>query len=263
MTVPFDHHVHSSRSDGAPSLEGRAQTARDRPHGVSDHFPWPGGMRDDDDVLRYVDDARRLGLRVGIEYDLGVAPRLRPSTREALDYLIGAIHQVFRGGERIGFDEAGAFLKGERTTFAERERFADADLARFVLEETLRLVREGIVEHGIDIVGHPLFTPLLVVADPESAYPAEWQERFIALCAESDVAIEVNETYGVPHREFLVRARAAGARFSVGSDTHRELRPLGRTRAMLEAAALPVDRFLGGRRIRTWAAPQASSDSSS
>jgi len=83
---PFDHHVHGVLSgDSTVPLEERARTAHgDRPHGISEHFPSPK-LQDDDDVLRYIDMAKRLGLGVGLEYDLGVAPPLRPSTRDALD----------------------------------------------------------------------------------------------------------------------------------------------------------------------------------
>ncbi|MEK7862075.1 MAG: hypothetical protein AAB295_02285, partial [Chloroflexota bacterium] len=108
----FDHHIHSDRSDGAVSLEKRAESVRIRPHGVSDHFPWRKGMRTDDDVLRYLDDASRLGLRVGLEYDLGVAPPLRPTTRASLHYVIGAMHQVeIAPGQWVRYDDAGSFLK--------------------------------------------------------------------------------------------------------------------------------------------------------
>ena len=64
------------------------------------------------------------------------------------------------------------------------------------------------------------------------------------------MSIEVNESYGVPHREFLERARRMGARFSVGSDTHGQLAPLDKTAAMIQAASLPHDRFLAGERVR-------------
>ncbi|CAN5188931.1 hypothetical protein BH18CHL2_BH18CHL2_09680 [soil metagenome] len=225
-----------------------------RPHGVSDHFPWREKMRGEDDVLRYLDDAASLGLRVGLEYDLGVAPTLSAATKASLHYLIGAIHSVHIDGRRIAYDTAGQFLKRrDPGPFAGREEFADAELRRRVLERTLELVREGIEDVGIDILGHPTFTPLQALGDPESSYPVDWQERLIALCVESDVALEINESYGVPHTAFLERARRAGARFSVGSDTHFELGPLDRTAVMIEAADLPHERFLEGRRIRVGA----------
>ncbi|MBI3522450.1 MAG: hypothetical protein HY071_05030 [Chloroflexi bacterium] len=250
----FDHHIHTRVSDGTVSLADRAKTVAVRPHGVSDHYPFRDHLRGDDDVLRYIDDAAKLGLRVGLEYDLGIAPPLLPSTKRALHYLIGSVHQVERDGKRIGYDVAGAFLKGRTgPVYSERDRFGDPDTARHILERHLDLVREGIEEIGIDIVGHPTFTPLAALGDPEAAYPVDWQERFIELCVRSDVAIEVNEAYGVPHRAFLIRARERGARFSVGSDTHFELKPLDRTARMIDEAGLSHDRFLDGRRVRSFA----------
>ncbi|HEV8229544.1 MAG TPA: PHP domain-containing protein [Candidatus Limnocylindria bacterium] len=246
----FDHHIHSERSDGTVSLAERAKTVAVRPHGISDHFPWPNKMRDDDDVLRYLDDAARLGLRVGLELDLGVAPPLRATTRDSLHYLIGAIHQLEVDGVKIPFDEAGAFIKGRLSTYAERERFSDSALARRVRERMLEVVRAGIERDRIDILGHGTMSPLAALGDAERAYPADWQEELIALCVGTDVAIEINESYGVPHREFLERARRMGARFSVGSDTHGPLRPLDKTEAMIAGAGLPHDRFLAGERVR-------------
>lgn len=251
MTL-FDHHVHTERSDGRLSLADRARSMAVRPHGVSDHFPWREKMRHDDDVLRYLDDAARLGLRVGIEYDLGVAPPLRPSTRQALHYTIGAVHQVVIDGVRVGFDEAGAFMKGQRapSAFAEATRFGDPALQRRILDRTLEVVRQGIDAVEIDILGHPTFSPLAALGDPEESFPVDWQERLIDLCVTSQVAIEVNESYGVPHHAFLVRARERGALFSVGTDAHGEIGPLDRTEAMIRDAELPLDRFLRGERVR-------------
>jgi histidinol phosphatase-like PHP family hydrolase len=232
------------------SLADRAKTVSIRPHGVSDHYPWRSKMKGDDDVLRYIDDASRLGLRVGLEYDLGVAPDLRATTRDGLHYLIGALHQIEVDGEWIHYDDAGAFLKGRTKDYGEAARFADAALLSRIRERTLEVVRDGIERVGIDILGHATMSPLTALGDPEVMYPAEWQERLIGLCVAADVAIEVNESYGVPHREFLERAQRLGARFSVGSDTHFELRPLDKTMAMIGAAGLREDRFLAGRRVR-------------
>lgn len=244
MTL-FDHHVHSDRSDGSVSLADRAASVRTRPHGISDHYPWRDKLRDDDDVLRYVADADALGLRVGLEYDLGVAPALRETTRASLHYLIGSVHQVeLAPGEWIRYDDAGAFLKGRVRAFADAARFMDESLARRVRERTIEVVRAGIERDGIGILGHATMGPLAALGDPERGYPAEWQERLIDLCVGAGVAIEVNEAYGVPHREFLERAARRGAAFSVGSDTHFALRPLDRTMEMLRAAGLAADRFV-------------------
>jgi histidinol phosphatase-like PHP family hydrolase len=249
LSALFDHHVHSDRSDGTVSLADRAKSVATRPHGVSDHYPWKEKLRNEDDVKRYIDDASRLGLRVGLEYDLGVAPPLGADTRESLHYLIGAIHQISVDGERIAYDDAGAFVKGRIKTFKERERFSDPALQRRILERTLEVVAEGIDRDRIDILGHPTFSALQALGDPERVYPEEWQERLIDLCVKGRIAIEINESYGVPHREFLVRAARAGALFSVGTDTHFKIKPLERTDAMIAAAALDRARFMAGSRL--------------
>ena len=244
----FDHHIHSDRSDGTVSLADRAKTVAVRPHGVSDHYPWRNKLRDEEDLKRYIDDASRLGLRVGVEYDLGVAPPLSRATHDALHYVIGAIHQVQIDGQWVRYDDAGAYVKGRTKKFDEAGRFGDPELRRRILDRTLEVVSLGIERDRIDILGHPTFSALQALGEPELVYPEEWQERLIELCVTGGVAIEVNESYGVPHREFLVRAARRGATFSVGSDTHFALAPLDRTAAMIEAAALPHERFLSGAR---------------
>jgi histidinol phosphatase-like PHP family hydrolase len=113
----------------------------------------------------------------------------------------------------------------------------------------LEVIRGGFERDGIDILGHGTMSPLAALGDPERMYPADWQEQLIQLCLDADVAIEINEAYGVPHRAFLERAQRMGARFSVGSDTHGPLAPLDKTAAMIEAAALPHERFLAGERV--------------
>jgi len=247
----FDHHIHSDRSDGTVSLADRAKSVAVRPHGISDHYPWRDKLKDEEDVLRYLDDASRLGLRVGIEYDLGVAPPLSARTREALHYVIGAMHQVqLEDGMWVRFDNAGAFLKGRVKEFSDAAKYMDEDLASRIRERTLEVVRVGIERDGIDILGHATMGPLAALGDPERFYPAEWQERLIGLCVRGGIAIEVNEAYGVPHREFLERAKALGATFSVGSDTHFELKPLDKTVEMIRAASLDERRFLAGARQR-------------
>ncbi|MBM4420372.1 MAG: hypothetical protein FJ034_02055 [Chloroflexi bacterium] len=253
MTL-FDFHIHSDRSpDSFVALAERARSMREvRPHAVSDHFPEWRARRDErptlwteDDVLRYVDEARALGLRVGLEYDLGRAPALKPSTRDGLDFMIGSIHQVFRGAEKLGYDAAGEFLKrGGAGRFTAEPAWADAETRRFVLERTLELFREGVERHRVSILGHPTMSPLAVIGDPDEGYPAEWQDRLIGLCVERGVAIEVNEKYGIPHRAFLARAMRAGARFAVGSDAHGPLGDLGRTRQMLAEAGIALDSVL-------------------
>jgi histidinol phosphatase-like PHP family hydrolase len=255
--TPFDHHVHAELSgDSTVPLEERARTAHGpRPHGISEHYP-STHLHDDDDVLRYVERAKRLGLAVALEYDIGIAPPLRPSTRDALDYLVAALHQVEIGGRLISYDAAGDFLKSRTRAYADAALFADGALGPRVLEAILAAVGASFERDRVDILGHPTFSPLLALGDPEAAYPREWQERLIELCVRAGVALEINETYRVPHRAFVQRAAAAGARFSVGSDSHAELLPLRYTLELVRMSGV-------ARRLRGQAAGSRSSATSS
>lgn len=265
----FDHHVHAVLSGDSPvPLEERARTARDpaRPHGISEHFPSPH-LKTDGDVLRYVERAMALGLRVALEYDIGVAPPLRPSTRDALDYLVGGVHQVVVEGRMLSYDEAGAYLKAraassppavrrdsaapvyddagpylkrQSAAYAERERFREAPLRRALLAAILEALRASFERDRVDVLAHPTFSPLATLddGDAEAGYPAEWQDELIALCLRHGVALEVNESYRLPRASFLRRARAAGARFAVGSDSHHELVPLTFTEGVIAEAGI-------------------------
>ena len=177
------------------------------------------------------------------------SPPLRATTRASLHYVIGALHQLTVDGVRIPFDEAGAFLKGRSRPSPSANASATARSRSASASACSRSSGDGFENDGIDILGHGTMSPLAALGDPERVYPAEWQEQLIQLCLDSDVAIEINEAYGVPHREFLERAQRMGARFSVGSDTHGPLAPLDKTAAMIEAAALPHERFLAGERV--------------
>ncbi len=237
---PFDHHVHAELSgDSVVPLEERARTARgERPHGVSEHFP-SRYLHDDDDVLRYVERSKRLGLATALEYDIGVAPRLRTSTRDSLDYLVGGVHQVTVRGREVSYDPVGDLRKRNVPDHVDAALFASRpDLAGEVLEEILRVLGASFERDRVDVLAHPTFSPLLALGDPEARYPLEWQERLVALCLRHDVAIEVNESYRVPHRAFVERAAAAGARFAVGSDSHAELVPLDFTIALVDGAGI-------------------------
>src|SRR5258708_23187900 len=93
-------------------------------------------------------------------------------------------------------------------TYGEIARFSEPDLQRRILERHLVLVREGIVDTGIDIVGHPTMSPLAALGDPEAAFPVEWQERLIALCVSNRVALRIHHAHRVPHRPVLEPAHA-------------------------------------------------------
>jgi histidinol phosphatase-like PHP family hydrolase len=77
----------------------------------------------------------------------------------------------------------------------------------------------------IEIAAHSTLLPpavLRVDPDPERWWTEAREDRYVAALHSSGVALEISNRYRLPHDRLLARALAAGVRFSLGSDGHRE-----------------------------------------
>ena len=77
----------------------------------------------------------------------------------------------------------------------------------------------------VQIAAHStLLPPALLALEPD--VHAWWteprEERYVQALAASGVALEISDRYRLPHDRLLARAKAAGVRFSLGSDGHSE-----------------------------------------
>jgi histidinol phosphatase-like PHP family hydrolase len=90
----------------------------------------------------------------------------------------------------------------------------------------------------VQIAAHSTLLPaalLQLEPDLHAWWTEEREDRFIEAAVESGVAIEISNRYRLPHRRLLVKARQAGARFSLGSDGH-HLHQVARLEWAVEAA---------------------------
>jgi len=72
----------------------------------------------------------------------------------------------------------------------------------------------------IDILANPLFLPAKIEHQAESLWTQERMQRIVRAAAAKRVAIEINARYRLPSPKFLKLARAAGVKFSFGSNAH-------------------------------------------
>lgn len=72
----------------------------------------------------------------------------------------------------------------------------------------------------IDILANPLFLPEALEKQADSLWTQERMQRIARAAAANRVAIEINSRYRLPSPKFLKLARAAGVRFSFGSNAH-------------------------------------------
>jgi hypothetical protein len=77
----------------------------------------------------------------------------------------------------------------------------------------------GILEHEpVDIYANPTFLPDVMAKDYDKLWTAQRMARVIDAARKNGVAIEINNRYKLPGPEFIKRAKAAGVKFSFGTN---------------------------------------------
>jgi len=76
----------------------------------------------------------------------------------------------------------------------------------------------GIMREPIDIYANPTFLPKQIAPDYEALWTSDRRRKVIAAAIENNVAIEINNRYKIPSASFIRQAKAAGAKFSFGTN---------------------------------------------
>jgi hypothetical protein len=76
----------------------------------------------------------------------------------------------------------------------------------------------GVMHEPIDIYANPTFLPRQIAAGYETLWTPERRQKVITAAVENNVAIEINNRYKIPSASFIKEAKAAGAKFSFGTN---------------------------------------------
>jgi histidinol phosphatase-like PHP family hydrolase len=215
-----DLHCHTDMSDGELSLARVVEVARTRgvQVGIADHVSArnPGMMVSTPEALRaYLQALEAAPVLRAAEfcwYDT-LWRELPAEVLRRFDYRIGSNH----GWPLPGGEVASPWWSTLPAAWAQRPQ----QVMEALVDNLCRLVREMPVQ----IVAHSTLLPpalLKLEGDPLAWWSEAREERFVAALRESGVALEISNRYRLPHDRLLLRARAAGVRFSLGSDGHRE-----------------------------------------
>jgi len=79
---------------------------------------------------------------------------------------------------------------------------------------------EVMSKEPIDILANPTFLPELLQPDYEKLWTEKRMRAVVESAVRNHIAIEINSRYRVPHLAFLEMAKAAGLKFSFGSNAH-------------------------------------------
>ena len=77
---------------------------------------------------------------------------------------------------------------------------------------------EGVMKEPIDIYANPTFLPVPLRAQYDTLWTAPRMKRVIDAAIQNDVAIEINNRYRIPSPAFIEASKAAGAKFSFGTN---------------------------------------------
>ena len=235
-------HTHSTWCDGRNTTGEMAQAAIDKGFsalGFSSHALLPGrqdGMLSPETIADYAAEVRALrdGLRGEIDVYLGVeadyVPGFATPSKAAyahlgLDYMIGSVHFVARGGAHYPVDHSPEALeRGIAEGFG-------GDGGAFV-RAYFAAEREMVAGFDFDVVGHPDLVRKFNARRPWFDESAPWYEEELVATADAIAAsgkiVEVNtgaisrgwldDAYPSPRFRALLRER--GVRFVLSSDAH-------------------------------------------
>lgn len=181
--------------------------------------------------------SKRLGVQFGVLGEGGCAGDIRndATLKEFVDSLEG--QPVWRGLQVYGFDwqrclsaeQRGRldYLAADALVFPDKGgKYLWLWLPTIRIEDAEDFM-ERYVEYNVKVLSQPIqvwSNPTYVPEHLKARYAELWtparMDRVIGAAVKNGVAIEINAHFKIPSVEFLKRAKAAGAKFSFGSNEH-------------------------------------------
>lgn len=195
-----------------------------------------------DKLMRH---ARRYGFTYGIA--LACGPKTKLNTESELNrYLNDVNHppETYLGMQAEGRGWTKAFSENARKRFDYifTDDMAWANRAgtisapdKFMDELVNRMVKIASNE-PIDIFANATYLPQAIRKDYDSLWTDERMDKVIKALAENEIAVEINARRRIPSATFIKRAKAAGVKFSFGTD-NTGAKDLGRLDYCLQIAA--------------------------
>jgi hypothetical protein len=200
---------------------------------VDYHVHLKGGLT----VEQALENSRRLGINYGIAINCGQGFPVHSddSVQQYLESMKGQPCFIALQGEGrewmtlvspasiarfdYVFTDAMTFTddKGKRMRlWIDDEVGTISDVQAFMEMYVDRIV--GVMREPIDIYANPTFLPRQIASDYETLWTPERRRKVIAAACDNNVAIEINNRYKIPSASFIKQAKAAGAKFSFGTN---------------------------------------------
>ena len=206
-----DFHVHLDNS----TIDKVLELSRERrvTFGIVEHAgttenKYPVVLSNDEELGRYLAMLEGRPVYRGVQAEwLDWSSCFSPKTLARLDFvLMDAMTYPGRDGRRVKLWEPNVEARVE---MADRQAFMD----RFVDFHVALIEKQP-----MDIFGNISWLPAPLAKDYEVYWTPARIRRVVAAAVTHQVAIEISSSLRLPKREFLELAKAAGAKFSFGSN---------------------------------------------
>ena len=182
-------------------------------------------------------NSRRVGIGYGIAINCGLSFPVHDdaSVRDYLESMKGQPCYVALQGEGrewpglvspesiarfdYTFTDAMTFTDdtGKRMSIWIPEEIGIVGNEQAFMEMYLKRI-EGVMREPIDIYANATYLPDQIAADYDALWTPERMQRVIDAALKYDVAIEINNRRRIPSAAFIKRAKAAGCKFSFGTN---------------------------------------------
>jgi len=199
-----DYHVHLK---GGLTLQQALENSRRLGinYGIAINCGLGFPVHSDDSVQQYLDTMRGQPCFIALQAEGREWMMLvSPSSIGAFDYVFtDAMTFTDDRGKRMRL-----WIDDEVGTIPDAQAFMDMYVDRIL----------GVLREPIDIYANPTFLPRQIASGYEALWTPERRRKVIAAAVANDVAIEINNRYKIPSASFIKEAKAAGAKFSFGTN---------------------------------------------
>ena len=244
----YDLHTHTNMSDAEFPIEDLVEVEREQGHilGVSDHF-FCCGIYTLRDISTYLEVLSRYPVYRGAEVNMEHRFNLPDALDDQLDYVIASVHSMPDG--RGGFVPLNQYFTHRSGAAEQYNKNYSSDMNRYYLAYIIQMIEKTFSTQRVDILGHATVLP----AYDEmygTRFLEQWEDAVIGLCKTHGVALEISGLWRTPRVEMVLKAKASGLQFSMGSDCHRRLQigNLDYAEKMVEEAGLTESDFFVPRR---------------
>jgi hypothetical protein len=199
-----DLHVHLS---GQLPIDRAMQVAKERgvKFGIVEH-PGPDyAVKTDQDLRRYLDMLSAHPVYKGIQ-------PVYPGWRKAFSKeMLARVEYVLMDTQTLPNPD-GTYWRiwPDNTVVTDKEKFMDRYMDFFV---------QILTTEDLNILAAPTFLPKCIAQDAKTLWTPKRVQTIIDLAVKHHTAIEITEYFRVPDAEFVNQAKAAGCKFTLGTNS--------------------------------------------